>query len=128
MGLREQAAADARTILEDSAAGFGWPITVRDPNELSANVIGFSNDIAQTIDPQTGMVVTGRLASVSFSIATLQAAGFADLPRAKADKATYPWVVRFNDINGKPHTFSVLEATPDRALGIVTCTLAAYKD
>jgi hypothetical protein len=126
MGLREQAAADARAILEDAAAGFGWPITVRDPEQRTAELVGFSNDIHQTIDPQTGMVVSGRLASVALSVAALTEAGFTTLPKSVAETSRFPWVVRFNDLSGRRHTFKVREANPDRGLGIITCTLEAY--
>lgn len=126
MGLRIQAAADARVFLEDSAAGFGWPIMITDPSGTSAELTGFANDVGRTIDPQTGIAVTGRAASVALSIAALTAAGLA-LPKNVADGSSKPWVVQFEDVNGNEHTFKVSEAMPDRALGIVTCLLEAYK-
>jgi hypothetical protein len=125
MSLREIAAADNRTIIEDTA-GFGWPITVTDPDGLSVEMVGFSNDIAQVIDPQTGQAISGRLASVALSIATLEDEAFTK-PIGVADGTSKPWVIVFNDINGHEHTFKVTEANPDRALGCVTCTLETYK-
>jgi hypothetical protein len=112
-------------ILEDSAAGFGWPITVTDPAGLSATLTGLSNDISSTIDPETGVAVTGRVASVAIAIASLTAAGLS-VPRAIAERGSKPWRVRFNDVAGAPHEFKVREATPDFGLGIVTCTLEPY--
>ena len=126
MSLRDQAAADLRVILEDSVGGFGWPITVTSPEGVTASLVGFSNDIAQTIDPETGIAVSGRSASIALAIASLTAAGLG-LPRSIADGARYPWRVTFNDIGGTSHTFKVSEAMPDRAIGAVTCTLEAYK-
>jgi hypothetical protein len=126
MGLREQAAADLRTILEDTAAGFGWAISVTPPDGAPVALVGFSTDIAQVIDPETGIAVTGRSASVAIAIASLTAAGL-DIPKAVADESGRPWVVTFADIVGKAHTFSVLEAHPDRALGVVVCRLEAYR-
>jgi hypothetical protein len=67
MSLRLQAASDIATILTDTD-DFGWTTTVTDPNELSKPVIGFSNDIAQVIDPQTGLVVSGRVANQAVSL------------------------------------------------------------
>lgn len=89
-------------------------------------MVGNAGDIAQTIDPQTGMAISGRVAHVSIAMASLVAAGFVDLPRGIADDKRSPWVVTFNDIAGKEHTFKVLEAMPDRTIGIVTCTLEGY--
>lgn len=125
MSLREIAAADNRTILENED-DFGWPITVIDPEESSLEMVGFSNDIAQVIDPQTGQAVSGRLASVALSIATLEENGF-EIPKGITDGSSRPWVVTFNDINGHEHTFKITEANPDRTLGCVTCTLETYK-
>lgn len=125
MGLREDAAADLRLILEDTAAGFGWPITVIDPSRNAVEMAGLSNDISHMIDPQTGIAVTGRLAHVVLSIASLQAAGL-EMPRGIADSKSRPWVVQFNDINGTTHKFRVSEAMPDRALGCVKCSLEAF--
>lgn len=126
MGLRELAEQDLGAILEDSAYGFGWSITLTDPAGLTdPNLIGFSDDISQVIDPDTGQLVSGRLASVALRISSLLTAGFT-LPRGIADQSSKPWVVTFNDINGTSHTFKVRQADPDRALGLIVCILEGY--
>lgn len=127
MGLRSIAEQDLGLILEDSATGFGWPITVTDPagNSGTGPLTGFSDDIAQIIDPDTGQAVSGRLASVALRISSLTAAGLA-LPRGIADAGSKPWVVQFDDINGSPYKFKVSQSNPDRALGLVTLLLELY--
>jgi len=125
VGLRETAAADLETFLEDPN-GFRWPITITDPNGTSAALFGYSTDVHETIDPETGLAVSGRSASVAIALRPLTAAGF-QIPRGIADKDKAPWVVVFNDIDGNEHTFKVQEARPDRAAGIVVCVLEAYK-
>lgn len=126
MGLRTQAAADLATILEDDTSGFGWSITVTDPNGTSAALKGFSTDIAASIDPDTGTLVLGRSASVALRLAALTAAGLG-LPKGVPDETSKPWVVVFDDINGTSHTFKVREGHPDYALGIVVCHLDEYE-
>lgn len=126
MGLRNTAERDLGAILEDSAYGFGWPITITDPDgSTSTDLVGFSTDISQIIDPDTGQVVSGRLASVGLRISTLQAQGF-DLPRGVHDAASKPWLVAFDDINGTPYTFKVRQSDPDRALGLIVCILEGW--
>ena len=126
MGLREQAEKDLGFILEDDSAGFPWDITIIDPDGLtSVGLKGFSDDISQLVDPDTGMLVSGRLATVAIRISTLYAQGFT-LPRAVADHSSNPWVVQFNDINGLAHTFKVRQSDPDRALGLTVCILEGY--
>lgn len=125
MSLREQAGLDLRTIVED-LDGFGWPITVTDPSGLSATLTGLSTDIGHTIDPETGIAVSGRRASVAITIASLAEAGLG-IPRAIADQSSKPWVIAFADIGGSSHTFKVCDAMPDRAIGLVTCLLEGYR-
>lgn len=127
MGLRTIAEQDLGVILEDSDTGFGWPITVTDPsgNSGTGPLTGFSDDIAQIIDPDTGQAVSGRLASVALRISSLTAAGLT-LPRGIADSGSKPWVIEFDDINGNPYKFKVSQSNPDRALGLVTCLLELY--
>lgn len=126
MGLRDTAQTDLGMILEDQTTGFGWPITVTDPAGTSASLVGFSNDIAFQIDPETGMMVSARTASIALRIKLLTDNGL-ELPEGIADTAGKPWVVVFTDINGGSHTFKVSQSNPDRAIGIVTCNLEFYE-
>lgn len=129
MGLRAQAESDLRKILGDTQRGFGWPVIVANPEGVCVSMTGFSNDIAETIDPETGQAVSGRVASVALSMKDLENVdrmtpfGF---PAAISDQAKRPWVVVFDDILGCPHTFKVNESKPDRAIGLITMTLETY--
>ena len=126
MGLREIAEQDLAVILEDSVFGFGFNISVTDPAGLNVpNLTGYSNDIAQLIDPDTGQAVSGRLASCALRISSLTAAGLA-LPQGIADASSKPWIVAFDDINGNPFVFKVADSNPDRTIGMVTCILETY--
>jgi len=125
MGLREQAEADLGLILEDKDRGFGYDITLTDPAGTVRALTGFSDDIAQIIDPDTGIAVSGRLASVALRTSSIISAGL-ELPRGIADAGIKPWLVQFNDINGNPFTFKVSQSNPDRALGLVTLMLELY--
>jgi hypothetical protein len=125
MGLRTLAEQDLGLILEDATTGFGWPISVTDPAGTVGALTGFSDDIAQIIDPDTGQAVSGRLASVALRISSLTTAGLT-LPRGIADAGSKPWLVTFDDINGNAYTFKVSQSNPDRALGLVTLLLELY--
>lgn len=125
MGLRETAKVDLKNILEDTV-GFGWPITVTDPTKKIGNLTGFSNDISELIDPDTGQPVSGRFASIALSISSLTEKGLG-LPEGVSDTSNKPWLIAFDDINGNPFTFRVKKSSPDRALGIITCILEFYK-
>ena len=125
MSLRELAESDLDVTIE-SAAGFGWPITVTNPAGTSAALTGQSNDVAQIIDPDTGQAVSGRLASVALRMSSLTTAGLGR-PVGIADAGLKPWVVEFDDINGAAYKFKVARTNPDRALGVVVCILEPYE-
>ena len=125
MGLRVDAEADLNVILEDDVFGFGFPIVVTDPAGTVGSVIGFSNDISQFIDPDTGQAVKGRIASAALRISSLTTKGLG-LPTGVADATSKPWIIAFDDINGNPYTFKVIEGNPDRGLGMIVCVLELY--
>jgi hypothetical protein len=128
MGLRELAESDLGGILEDGSTGFGWPVTITDPlgNSGVGPFLGFTDDISQIIDPDTGQAVSGRLASVVLRISSLKAAGLS-IPEGISDENSKPWIVGFDDINGVPYTFKVSSSNPDRALGVVSLILELYQ-
>ena len=126
MNLRQLAEADLGGILEDASNGFGWPISLTDPSGTTAALTGFSDDIAQVIDPETNQAVSGRLASVALRISSITLAGLG-LPQGIADASIKPWIVEFNDVNGNAYKFKVMQSNPDRALGLVTLVLEAYR-
>jgi hypothetical protein len=108
-------------------SGFGFPITVKDPAGTTRSLVGRSNDIYRSIDPQTGMVVTGRVASVALNIEALADAGLG-IPKGIADENSKPWVITFEDLNGASHTFKVTEHQSDLTLNLVVCMLENYED
>ena len=126
MGLRELAKADNRAILNDGAFGFGYSISLENPAGTVKPLTGFSNDISQVIDPDTGVAVSGRLATAALHVADIIDAGL-ELPKGIADAGAKPWLIRFDDINGNAHTFKVSKSDPDRAIGMLICTLEFYK-
>lgn len=117
---------DLGAILEDSATGFGWPIILTAPDGARYELIGYSDDISQVIDPETGAIVSGRAASVALRMSSIVSLGL-ELPRAISDTGRKPWVVEFLDILGGAHRFKILQSNPDRALGLITLMLEIYK-
>lgn len=125
VGLRQQATADLKVILENSTTGFGWPLSLTDPSGNSADLIGSTGDIALVIDPQTGQAVSGRTAHVALALESLTAAGLG-IPVAIAEITRRPWVVEFDDPMLNSYTFKVSGSHPDRTLGLVTLALELY--
>ncbi len=127
MGLRAIAEQDLGIIMEDKDAGFGYDITLTAPDGTVGAMVGFSDDIAQVIDPDTGQAVSGRLASVAIRIGLItEKLPGKGLPVGIADSASKPWLVAFDDINGNPFTFKVAQSNPDRAIGLLSLILEFY--
>lgn len=118
-----------RRIVQAKTTGFALDVTVTDPNGLSSGVIqALSSDIHQILDPETGLAVSGRHATVQLAISTLRAAGFiGELPRNIQDSSSKPWLVEFEDLEGARQVFKVNQGNPDRSLGLINCVLEVYR-
>jgi hypothetical protein len=127
MSLRQLAERDLSFTLEDSVTGFGWAVTLTDPQGFtgSTNLTGQSHDISQIIDPNTGTAISGRATAFVLRMSSVTAAGFAQ-PVGVADSDSLPWRVTFDNINGAPFTFKVEYADPDYTLGTITLILGGW--
>lgn len=126
MGLLTDAADQAKAILEDTD-GFGLTATVTNPLGVSASVTGLPSDIGQSLDPETGMVVSKRLVSLALPMAALDAA-FETRPVGVSGHDEEPWLVRFQAPGMKTaQDFKVEDTLPDQTLGILVCFLGVYE-
>ena len=126
MSLKSTAETDAGIILNDDVYGFGCSITLIDPSDLSIDLVGFSNDIHELIDPDPGQSVSSRRASVALYIRDIESNDVI-LPYNIPESDSRPYRMKFIDSNNHEHEFKVIEAHPDRGLGIITCLLGLYK-
>ena len=125
MGLRQEIKRNTQIILADEANGFAWPLVVTDPSGKSVRTKGFTCDIADLIDPETGQAVSGRMAEVTIHMEELRCAGMAH-PAHIQDGSGKPWTFKFDDLYGTSHTFKVQRVSPDRTTGLILCCLEAY--
>lgn len=120
MGIRDEAPLHAQAFLE-SASDFGWPFTLTSPAGVVSQLRGYTTDVGQTIDPETGQAVAGRRASVACSLLSLAA-----MPEAIADSTSKPWVATFADVEGVTSSWKVVEVLPDRAAGVIVLIVEIY--
>ena len=105
--LRVQAQEDLASTIQEE---FGQTIKISRPDSSDPlDFIGLSNDISVAIDPDTGLMITGRTAQAVFILSEVLA-HFSELP----DKL---WKVEFLEIS--PNSFSVLDVRPDAAQGVL---------
>lgn len=119
-----------RTVVQNDVqlilgTDFSNAITVTPPSGIDFVVHGFTKDISQSVDPDTGQSVTGRTASVSLPISLVLAEGHG-FPQGISDDSQKPWVVSFDNAIGETLTFKVSESMPDRTLGVVVCFLEVF--
>jgi len=124
VNLLEQAAADLQTILTDNVGGFATPITIVSPQGLKVTINGLAADIGLSVDPDTGMSVSGQKASVALPIRSLETAGIGQ-PRGVSGRDANPWLVSFTLPTGGEQTFKVSSSAPDK-LGCLVCFLEYF--
>lgn len=100
-------------------------MTVTDPVGVAAELTALVTDHFSAIDPETGIPVAGRTASVTISMGSLDDAGMA-LPSGVMDPAALPWRVTFAGADGVTQTYRVTEVLPDRSIGAVVCRLEFF--
>lgn len=127
MNLRQLAELDLATTLEDSAGGFGWPVTLTDPNGVSANLTAQTQDIGIIVDPDTGVAVSGRTISAVLRISSIRGKGL-EIPEAEPRRDRKPWRIDTKDTNGNPVALKVDYSYQDRILGTITLQLGVYRN
>jgi hypothetical protein len=122
VSLYDQAAADARAILEDSTGGFGVPMTLTAPDSSTQAITGMAADIGKEVDPETGVALLGRTAHVTLPTAALTIGTPVGVPDGLSD----PWLVEFQ-LPGEtaPRKFKINTTMPDR-LGVLVCFLTEW--
>lgn len=127
MSLLDDARALAQSVVEDTSA-FASEVTCTDELAVSATLAGFVNEIALAVDPDTGVQVSLKQASVVLSRASIAESGLA-YPKAIPDTTGAPWRVAWAGADGVTRTCKVIEVVPDENPGIdlVTLKLDAYE-
>jgi hypothetical protein len=124
MPLRDTQLDDLSEIMNDPESG-GVPCTITSPSGEIETFNGFHGDIAEAIDPTTGLFISSRQVHVSVIISELIAAGFGDIRGEENEDAT-PWLVTVVDGNGREATFKVAETKPSNSMGLMPLTLELY--
>lgn len=115
MNVRELAAADAQSILND-INGAGSPFFLKPPNKPEIPLIGSYGDIGYLLNTTTGEAIEGRTIEASFSLASLFAANPAEPKKG--------WGFRCFSLTGKETKLFVSKYEPDRTIGIGRIKLA----
>lgn len=109
MNLRDLAEQDLAITLEDGDDGFGWDITITNPSDQSQTVKGQYHRVSVEVDPETGMQVRSKRASITIRNSTFTLGIIAKT-----------WKVTVTDINGVVLEGVVSDILPDDTLGVTT--------
>lgn len=124
MSLRDEAEAAFREILSCDE-GAVWPVTLTSPSGESRPLDARTNDIHLVVDPNTGVAVSGRQASVVLSWRDVTALGIGT-PQGVSNPTVKPWTVAFDDLYGSSYVFKIKETHPDRDIGSLVCYLEIW--
>ena len=103
--LRVQAQEDLQTTIQEE---FGQTIMISKPDGTEfKDFVGNSNDISIALDPDTGLMITGRTAQAVFVLKEVLD-HFGELPKKL-------WKVQFLELS--PNSFCVKDVRPDSSQG-----------
>lgn len=123
MGIKQTAAVVDALGFVENLDEFGWPITITSPAGVATSVVGYTTDIAESVDPETNIAVASRKAQAVVSLLRLPT-----LPTAVLERGSRPWLVAFADVvTGVVGTWKVVEVLPDRAIGLVILRLESWR-
>lgn len=120
MSLRAQAETDLGALLE-APGDWGNPVAVIDSAGNTADLFGKTTDVGQAIDPQTGVVISGRHAACTLRITSMAVAGLVGLPIAVSDESLLPWRVTFAGPSTPSQQYAVVQTFPNFTVGYVVC-------
>ena len=126
MNLREIAAVDHAAILSDVSQGFAIPLTITNPAGVSVTLAGFASDVGEVVDPESGIPVIGRRATISFVQDPIVEAGLGPIV-AIVDDNRRPWLASFADAHGVVRIYKITGVMPETDLGSLRCSLETYR-
>lgn len=107
----------AELDLANTLEADGRAVTLLSPGGLSATVMSTANDISETIDPETNMIVPGRDFQLTYRTSSL-----ATQPVAVNDRAQC-WKLSGTTIHGQDYTARVDGVFPDGTTGMTRLLL-----
>lgn len=126
MSLRTTAANDFKKITQNLKE-WGLKLTITAPDDSTFDVIGLATDISLKVDPDTGLVVSGRKASVAISLDQFRANDITEVPSMRPDQSGKPYRISFTSEDGNTYNFSIRESIPDRTLDQVVLILQQWR-
>ena len=116
MNVRELAASDAKSILEDTEEGQGTEFILISKSKEEFPVVGSYGDIGYLLNPATGEEIPGRTIQAAYSMETL---------RGKTqDVPEKGWRFKTLDLSGREINLFVTMYEPDNTIGVARIRLA----
>lgn len=125
MGLLDQAIADAKAIVENTASGFGADITLTAPNGSTISIKGLHTKHHLSVDAD-GNPINGKNASISFSEGSFSESAY-PLRNDAGQVSLRNHKVSVKDSTGTLCHYSIVQWYPDERVGLITCILSDYE-
>lgn len=125
MRLLDRVRKDSQKIMNSTRYGFSTDIELINPDGLTLPFKAIVAVIHNLIDPDTGVPVSGFLATASINILDLKDQSV-EMPEGEMDENERPWLIRESDILGQQVTYKIVSTAPDKANGNIVCDLGAY--
>jgi hypothetical protein len=125
VSLIERARKDVARILQNTNE-FASTVKLTSPAGVTRDVAAVTNEVWQGLDPNSGNIVNGAVASIAISLDALSKAGLG-IPQNSRDTKAKPWLVEMTLADGAPRTYTVEESRRDMGLGVIWYVLGEYQ-
>lgn len=125
MGLIDQAKKDIEQITSN-LDGFGVEMTLTAPTSQSITIKGLHKKHHLGIDPEKGVAVNTKTASVSFSEKFLTDQGY-PVRNSKGVVDLKKHLVDVKDSTGNSEKYIIEQWFPDETIGLIVCILGTYE-
>jgi len=116
MSLREQAASDIKSILEDTDCGLGTRFILISKEKEEFPIVGSYGDIGYLLNTTTGEATQGRTIQAVYSMESLR--------RLTLKVPEKGWRFKTMDLSGKEINLVITMYEPDSTLGVARIRLA----
>lgn len=125
MSLLDRVRKDVARITQNTNE-FASAVKLTNPSGQFATVAALTGEVWQGLDPNSGNVVNGAVASIAISIEALTKANLGGIPHNSKNPTERPWRVELELADGVRYTYAINESRRDMTLGLIWYVLKRY--
>lgn len=126
MSLLDRVRSDVARITQNTKE-FASEVKLQNPSGQFATVAAITNEVWQGLDPNSGNIINGAVASIAISLDALTKASLGGIPQNPHNAKEKPWLVELTLADGVPRTYKIAESRRDMQMGLIWYVLSRYQ-